>query len=75
MGGFSRFIMKYNKQSNDAYAEGGSLAEEVISSIRNAIAFGTQDRLAKQYDKHLAKAEFFGFKVKAAVSMMVASMM
>lgn len=75
MGGFSRFIMKYNKQTNDAYAEGGSLVEEVISSIRNAVAFGTQDRLAQQYDKHLVRAEFFGFKVKAAVSMMVASMM
>ncbi|CAI4217577.1 unnamed protein product [Parascedosporium putredinis] len=75
MGAGSRFILKYNKQSLDAYAEGGSLAEEVISSVRNAIAFGTQDRLARQYDSHLARAEFFGFKVKAAIGVMVSGMM
>lgn len=75
MGGGSKFILKYSKQSLDAYAEGGSLAEEVISSVRNAIAFGTQERLAKQYDSHLARAEFFGFKVKGAIGVMVAGMM
>jgi ATP-binding cassette, subfamily B (MDR/TAP), member 1 len=75
MGGGSAFIIKYNKQSIDAYAQGGSLADEVISSIRNAIAFGTQDRLAKQYDQHLVRAEFFGFRVKGAIGVMVAGMM
>jgi ATP-binding cassette subfamily B (MDR/TAP) protein 1 len=75
MGGGSSFIMKYNKQNLDAYAEGGSLAEEVISSIRNAVAFGTQDRLAKQYDEHLKRAEYFGFRVKGAIGVMVAFMM
>ncbi|EEY16463.1 multidrug resistance protein [Verticillium alfalfae VaMs.102] len=73
MGGGSTFIMKFNKQSIDSYAQGGSLADEVISSIRNAIAFGTQDRLAKQYDVHLVKAEFFGFRVKGAIGCMVAA--
>jgi ATP-binding cassette subfamily B (MDR/TAP) protein 1 len=34
-------------------AEGGSLAEEVISTIRTAQAFGTQKKLAKMYDKHI----------------------
>ncbi|EXK27051.1 ATP-binding cassette, subfamily B (MDR/TAP), member 1 [Fusarium oxysporum f. sp. melonis 26406] len=75
MGGGSTFIMKYNKQNLEAYAHGGSLANEVISSIRNAVAFGTQDRLARQYDKHLGRAEFFGFRVKAASSCMIAGMM
>ncbi|KAK0621501.1 P-loop containing nucleoside triphosphate hydrolase protein [Bombardia bombarda] len=75
MGGGSTFIVKYSKLNIGAYAEGGSLAEEVISSIRNAVAFGTQDRLAKQYDSHLVRAEFFGFKVKAALGMMVGCMM
>lgn len=75
MGGGSTFIQRYNKQSIDSYAQGGSLAEEVISSIRNAVAFGTQDRLAKQYDAHLIKAEGFGFKVKGAIGVMVAGMM
>lgn len=75
MGGGSRFIMKYNKQSIDSYAQGGSLADEVFSSIRNAVAFGTQDRLARQYDAHLTNAEHFGFKVKVALACMVAGMM
>lgn len=67
--------MKYSKQNVSAYAEGGSIAEEVISSVRNAVAFGTQDRLAKQYDAHLTRAEFFGFKLKGALGMMIACMM
>ncbi|KAH7170464.1 P-loop containing nucleoside triphosphate hydrolase protein [Dactylonectria macrodidyma] len=75
MGGGSTFILKYNKQNLEAYAVGGSLADEVISSIRNAVAFGTQDRLAKQYDKHLGRAEYFGFRVKGALSFMIAGMM
>ncbi|KAI3555130.1 ABC transporter, partial [Colletotrichum abscissum] len=75
MGGGSTFIVKYSKQSIESYAHGGSLADEVISSIRNAVAFGTQDRLAKQYDAHLTKAEFFGYKVKSAIGVMVALMM
>ncbi|KAK0732777.1 P-loop containing nucleoside triphosphate hydrolase protein [Apiosordaria backusii] len=75
MGTGSRFIVKYSRQNISAYAQGGSVAEEVISSVRNAVAFGTQDRLAKQYDVHLIKAEFFGFKVKSILGVMVAGMM
>ncbi|KAI1857591.1 uncharacterized protein JN550_013160 [Neoarthrinium moseri] len=75
MGTASSFMIKYNKHSIEAYALGGSVAEEVISSIRNAVAFGTQDRLAKQYDAHLARAEKFGFRVKALIGCMVAGMM
>ncbi|KAG6252487.1 hypothetical protein E4U49_007718 [Claviceps purpurea] len=66
---------KHNKNSLEAYAQGGSLADEVVSSIRNAIAFGTQDRLAKQYDQHLRKAEYYGSRVKGTMSVMVAGMM
>ena len=69
------FILKNNKFALDSYAQGGSIAEEVISSIRNAVAFGTQDRLAKSYDKFLEKAEFYGFKVKTAMAMMFGGMM
>lgn len=75
IGSGSAFILRYNKQNLEAYAIGGSLADEVISSIRNAVAFGTQDRLAKQYDDHLRRAEFFGFRVKGALSCMIAGMM
>ncbi|KFY91259.1 hypothetical protein V500_04768 [Pseudogymnoascus sp. VKM F-4518 (FW-2643)] len=75
MGGLSRFIVKYNKKSLESYALGGTIAEEVISSIRNATAFGTQDKLAKQYDQHLAEAEKWGYKVKTTLGIMIGGMM
>ncbi|ATY61138.1 ABC multidrug transporter Mdr1 [Cordyceps militaris] len=71
----SSVMLRHNKASLESYAEGGSIAEEVFSSIRNAIAFGTQERLAKKYDKYLAKAEYFGFRVKCAMAVMVGGMM
>lgn len=74
MGGGSSFIIKYNKQSLESYALGGSVAEEVISSIRNATAFGTQDKLARQYDDHLKEAEKWGFKVKFVLAIMLGFM-
>ncbi|KFY76832.1 hypothetical protein V499_03610 [Pseudogymnoascus sp. VKM F-103] len=75
MGGLSRFIVKYNKKSLESYALGGTIAEEVISSIRNATAFGTQDKLARQYDLHLAEAEKWGYKVKVILGFMIGGMM
>ncbi|QUC19455.1 uncharacterized protein UV8b_03696 [Ustilaginoidea virens] len=71
----SRFIVKHSKNSLEAYAKGGIVAEEVVSSIRSAIAFGTQDRLAKQYYKHLLQAEYFGVRVKSSMAVMFAGMM
>lgn len=75
MAGGSSFIVKYNKQSIEAYALGGSVAEEVISSIRNATAFSTQDKLARQYDEHLKVAEKWGLKLKISLAFMIAAMM
>ena len=71
----STFIVKFNKQSLESYALGGTVAEEVISSIRNATAFGTQDKLARQYDAHLTEAEKWGKKLKIALAIMIAGMM
>ncbi|KAK7432079.1 hypothetical protein QQZ08_001369 [Neonectria magnoliae] len=72
MGGGSKFMLKYSTQSLSAHGLGGSLADEVIGSIRNAVAFGAQDRLAKQYESHLDKAEFFGFRSKSAMGIIMA---
>lgn len=74
MGGSSRWIVKYSKRALDSYGAGGTVAEEVISSIRNATAFGTQDKLAKQYESHLAEAEKWGIKVQMIVGVMIGSM-
>jgi ATP-binding cassette subfamily B (MDR/TAP) protein 1 len=43
-------------------ADGGSLAEEVISTIRTAQAFGTQKTLANLYDKHVEKSHAADFR-------------
>ncbi|KAI9837523.1 MAG: GTPase-activating protein [Sarea resinae] len=75
MGGGSKFIVKYNKMSLESYGSGGTVAEEVISSIRNATAFGTQDKLARQYDAHLAVAEKWGKKNRMSMGFMIAIMM
>lgn len=75
MGGGSTFIIKYNKQSLESYALGGTVAEEVISSIRNATAFNTQDKLARQYDAHLIEAEKWGKKLKISLAIMISAMM
>ena len=37
-------------------ADAGNLAEEVISTVRTAQAFGTQPTLSALYDKHVEKA-------------------
>lgn len=75
MGSGSRWIIKWNKATLSSYAAGGTVAEEVLSSIRNATAFSTQDKLARQYDEHLTEAERYGFKHKAALGFMLGAMM
>ena len=75
MGGGGKFLTKFSKNQVAAYAVGGSVVEEVLSSVRNATAFGTQDKLAKNYDVHLAEAQNWGFKMKATLSMMIGCML
>lgn len=70
----STFIIKNSKKSLAAYALGGTIAEEVLSSIRNATAFGTQEKLARQYEVHLKEAQKYGTKLKIALSAMLGMM-
>lgn len=75
MGGSSPFIVKFGKVSLESYGEGGTIAEEVLSSIRNATAFGTQEKLARKYDVHLQEAKKWGQKVQMTIGVMVGAMM
>jgi ATP-binding cassette subfamily B (MDR/TAP) protein 1 len=52
----NKFVSKYMQISLKHVADGGNLAEEVISTIRTAQAFGTQTTLANIYDTHVAKS-------------------
>ncbi|KAH8752571.1 P-loop containing nucleoside triphosphate hydrolase protein [Diaporthe sp. PMI_573] len=75
MGTGAQFIVKFSKKNINSYALGGTVAEETLSSVRNAVAFGTQDRLAKLYDAHLVKAEFYGIRLKSAIAIMIGFLM
>ncbi|KAK9467015.1 P-loop containing nucleoside triphosphate hydrolase protein [Lipomyces arxii] len=50
-------MKKAIRRSLAGYSVGGTLAEEVFSSVRNVQAFGIQERLAKQYDEYLIITE------------------
>jgi ATP-binding cassette subfamily B (MDR/TAP) protein 1 len=58
-------VSKYEQRSLGYVAEGGSFAEEVISTIRTAQAFGTQQTLARLYNVSVKKA--FDVDYKSAV--------
>lgn len=61
----NKFISRYMQLSLKHVAEGGSLAEEVISTVRTAQAFGTQRILGRMYDVHIDKAFAVDYKAAA----------
>ncbi|KAH8674490.1 ATP-binding cassette, subfamily B, member 1 [Tricladium varicosporioides] len=71
MGYGSKLSIEYKKKSLDSSADSGSFAEEVFSSVRNATAFGTQDKLAKQHHSYLGIEEHWGFRFRAALGVMI----
>ncbi|KAF5338963.1 hypothetical protein D9611_008823 [Ephemerocybe angulata] len=61
-GVMNKFLSKYMQLSLKHVAESGSLAEEVISTVRTAQAFGTQKKLSAIYDSHITKSETVDLK-------------
>lgn len=60
-GGFlNKFVSSYRTRSLSETSKAGTLAEEVISSVRNAHAFSTQQKLVAMYDKPNAEAQNLG---------------
>lgn len=49
----NKFVSKYMQLSLNHVAEGGTLAEEVIATVRTAQAFGAQKFLSSLYDGHI----------------------
>jgi ATP-binding cassette subfamily B (MDR/TAP) protein 1 len=62
----NRFMSKYMQLSLKHVAEAGTLAEEVVSTIRTAQAFGTQNVLGSLYNVPIHKA--FYVDCRAAIS-------
>jgi len=57
------FMSKYKLASLAHIADGGSVAEEVIGTIRTAQAFGSQNVLSKMYSEHISKSAVFEKKM------------
>ncbi|KAJ8098232.1 P-loop containing nucleoside triphosphate hydrolase protein [Lipomyces tetrasporus] len=66
----SRYMVKFYRKSLSGYSVGGTIAEEVLSSIRNVQAFAIADRLAGQYDEFLAVTEKWGHKAGMVLGFM-----
>lgn len=56
------FVGKWTRMSLNSIAAGGTIAEEVISTVRTAHAFGSQDKLGALYNKHIGDAQIVNLK-------------
>jgi ATP-binding cassette subfamily B (MDR/TAP) protein 1 len=75
MGIGSTLFLRYYAKSLAANGTGGTVAEEVLTSIRNAVAFGTEEKLALNYGVHLDIAEHWGRRTKIALGMTIGAVM
>jgi ABC-type multidrug transport system fused ATPase/permease subunit len=66
-------IAKLSKKVVAEYSSAATVAEEVLSSIRTAQAFGTEEKLANHYDESLIVAQKVGYKKGFAMAMMFAA--
>jgi len=58
----NKFISKYMQESLKNVAEGGTIAEEVISTIRTSHAFGSQNTLHSLYNVRVQNARAVDLK-------------
>lgn len=69
----AKFLSNYSKEVVDKPAASAT-AEEVLSSIRTAQAYGSEQRLAKLYDDNLIGAQRMGYRVAFSVALMIGTM-
>lgn len=72
MGYASSLIVKYTTINLSAYGEASSIAEDVISSMRNTVAFGSQARLAEKFEEKLKVCLSAGIARGRVLTLMVA---
>lgn len=68
------FIAKYQRQTLDTYAKGGTFVEEILSSIRVTTAFNTQEKLAQHYDTYLKTAQRWDKRAKMIIGLNIGAM-
>ncbi|CAG8776062.1 23039_t:CDS:2, partial [Cetraspora pellucida] len=71
-GVLNKFSSIFTRRSLESYSRAGIIAEESISTIRTAVAFGTQKKLSDLYDTYLNDAKKEGFK-KAWLNVLIGS--
>ena len=69
------FIAKYAALVGKEYGAASTIAEEIISTVRTAQAFGMQAKLTKLYDDSLAAAQRAGYKQQFAGAAMLSFML
>jgi ATP-binding cassette, subfamily B (MDR/TAP), member 1 len=74
-GGGGRMVGTASKRAMAGYGAAATVAEEVLSSVRTAQAFGTEDKLAATYDEKLALAQKAGYRKAFALALLMASIM
>ncbi|KAL6231436.1 hypothetical protein BDW75DRAFT_233623 [Aspergillus navahoensis] len=75
MGVGSTVSVIYSKRSIECYGKGGSIADNVLNSIRTVAAFGAQEMLAKKYEVHLRDAEKYGRIVQMTFALVIAGIL
>ncbi|KAG2198260.1 hypothetical protein INT47_004344 [Mucor saturninus] len=55
-------VTKYTMEAQNAYADAGSVSEQVFAGIRTVYSFSLQDRFSTRYDDKLDKAMKSGMK-------------
>ncbi|EED20402.1 ATP-binding cassette transporter, putative [Talaromyces stipitatus ATCC 10500] len=71
----SVLVTVWEKRAQDAHAVSGSIAEEILGSIRDTIAFGMRDKMAQKYSAHLVEARRWGFRAKIGIGALFAILM
>ncbi|XP_073533888.1 ATP-binding cassette sub-family B member 5-like isoform X1 [Phyllobates terribilis] len=70
----SKMMVQLTSKELSAYAKAGSVADEVLSSIRTVAAFGGQEKEIQRYTKNLGEAQKIGIK-KAIASQLAVGFM
>ncbi|KAM4028832.1 ATP-binding cassette sub-family B member 5-like isoform 2-T2 [Anomaloglossus baeobatrachus] len=70
----SKMMVQLTSKELSAYAKAGSVADEVLSSIRTVVAFGGQEKEIQRYTNNLGEAQKIGIK-KAITSQLAVGFM
>ncbi|EED12971.1 multidrug resistance protein 1, 2, putative [Talaromyces stipitatus ATCC 10500] len=68
----SVMVTVWEKRAQDVHAVSGSIAKEVLSTIRDTVALGMRDKMAEKYSANLVEARRRGFRAKIEIGALFA---